>query len=104
MSRYKGRAGLKVIESKFPHHIDMLVPEGGFGSRLNAMHDWRDARGIPAVRGQSQRENGRDYIRWCFADPAIAEAFASEFDDDHKHRRRSQCVATKSAPPPPARK
>jgi hypothetical protein len=39
MSRYKGRAGLKVIESKFPHHIDMLVPEGGFASRLNAMHD-----------------------------------------------------------------
>ena len=41
MSRYKGRAGLKVIESKFPHHIDMLVPEGGFGSRLNAMHERR---------------------------------------------------------------
>ena len=76
MPRYKGRAGLKVIESKFPHHIDMLVPEGGFGSRLNAMHDC-----IPAVRGQSRRENGRDYIRWCFADPAIAEAFASEFDE-----------------------
>jgi hypothetical protein len=81
MSRYKGRAGLKVIENKFPHHIDMLVPEGGFGSRLNAMHDWRDARGIPAVRGQSQRENGRDYIRWCFADPKLAEAFANEFNE-----------------------
>ena len=49
MTRYKSRAGLKVIESKFPHHIDMLVPEGGFGSRLNAMHDWHDARGISAV-------------------------------------------------------
>ena len=24
-------------------------------------------------------ENGRDYIRWCFADPAIAEAFAATF-------------------------
>jgi hypothetical protein len=81
MSRYKGRASLKVIKSKFPHHVDVLVPEGGFGSRLNAMHDWHDARGIPAVRGQSRRENGRDYIRWCFADPAVAEAFASEFDE-----------------------
>jgi hypothetical protein len=40
----------------------MLVPEGGFGDRLNAMHDWHHARGIPAVRGQSRRENGRDYI------------------------------------------
>jgi hypothetical protein len=59
----------------------MLVPEGGFGGRLNAMHDWHDARGIPAVRGQSRRENGRDYIRWCFANPAVAEAFASEFNE-----------------------
>ena len=40
MSRYKGHTSLKVIESKFPHHVDMLVPEGGFGDRLNAMHDW----------------------------------------------------------------
>ena len=58
-SRYKGRASLKVIERKFPHHVDMMVPEGGFGSRLNAMHDWHDERGIEAVRGQSRRENGR---------------------------------------------
>jgi hypothetical protein len=47
MTRYKSRAGLKVIESKFPHHIDMLVPEGGFGSRLNAMHDWQTLEGFP---------------------------------------------------------
>ena len=51
MSCYKGRASLKVIESKFPHHVDMMMPEGGFSSRLNAMHDWHDARGIEVVRG-----------------------------------------------------
>ena len=32
MTRYKGRTSLKVIESKFPHHIDMLVPEGGLAA------------------------------------------------------------------------
>ena len=64
MSRYKGRASLKVTESKFPHHVDRMVPEGGFGSRLNAMDDWHDARNITAWRGQSRRENGRDYVRW----------------------------------------
>ena len=79
MSRYKGRASLKVIESKFPHHVDMMVPEGGFGSRLNAMHDWHDAQGIEAVRGQSRRENGRDIIRWCFADLVTAALFQKEF-------------------------
>jgi hypothetical protein len=34
MSRYKGRTSLKLIESKFPHHVDMMVPEGGFGVSL----------------------------------------------------------------------
>jgi hypothetical protein len=62
MSRYKGRTSLRENESKFPQHVDMMVPEGGFGSRLNAMHDWHDAHGIDAMRGQSRRENGRDII------------------------------------------
>ena len=48
------------------------MPEGGFGDRLNAMHGWHHARDIPAVRGQSRRENGRDYVRWCFADLVTA--------------------------------
>ena len=79
MSRYKGRASLRTNESKFPHHVDMTVPEGGFGARLNAMHKWHDAHGIPAISSQSRRENERDIIRWCFADSEIAKAFASEF-------------------------
>ena len=79
MSRYKGRASLKIIESKFPHHFDMLVPEGGFGSRLNAMHDWHDTHGIEAVRGQSRRENERDIIRWCFAESEMATLFGKDF-------------------------
>ena len=79
-SGYKGRASLKVIETKFPHHVDMMVPEGGFGAQLNAMHKWHDARGIEAVRGESRRENGRDIIRWCFADLRLAMLFAKEFE------------------------
>ena len=79
MSRYKGRASLKSNEAKFPHHVDTMVPAGGFGIRLNAMHDWHDARGIEAVRGQSRRENGRDIIRWCFSDDGLAALFQKEF-------------------------
>jgi len=48
---------------------------------LNAMHDWHDARSIEAVRGQSRHENGRDIIRWCFADSEIAKAFAKDFGE-----------------------
>lgn len=82
MSRYKGRSSLKVIESKFPHHVDMMVPEGGFGTRLNEMHDWHDTHGIEAVRGQSRRENGRDIIRWCFADSEMAAGFQLLFNGE----------------------
>jgi len=79
MSRYKGCAGLKENEAKFPHHIDTMAPESGFGSLLNAMHDWHDARSIEAVRGQSRHENARYIIRWCFADPEAAALFEKEF-------------------------
>jgi hypothetical protein len=35
---------------------------------------------IRAINSTGRRdENRRDYIRWCFADPAIAEAFAAKF-------------------------
>ena len=36
--RYKGRASLKVIESKFPHHVVMMVLEGRFATRLDSKH------------------------------------------------------------------
>ena len=79
MSRHKGRTKSKPIERDFSHHVDMMVPEGGFGTRLNAMHKLHDAHGIPDVSGQSRRENGRDIIRWCFADAEMAALFRKEF-------------------------
>ena len=55
------------------------IDQSRFGSRLNAMHDWHDMRGIEAMRGESRRENERYIIRWCFADPEVAKAFAGDF-------------------------
>ena len=78
MSRYKGRASPKENEAKFPHHIDMMVPESGFGSRLNAMHDWFDARSIEAVRGQSRHENGATHSL-VLADSEMAALFGKDF-------------------------
>jgi hypothetical protein len=70
MIRYKGRASFKAIERDFPHIVEMAVPEGGLGKQLDAMYDWHRTRGIPA-HGRGRREEGRDYIRWCFADPCV---------------------------------
>jgi hypothetical protein len=79
-ARYKGRASAKAVEKDFPHVVEMMVSEGGFRDRLNAMHDWHLARGIQAKHGQSRRDDsGQYFIRWCFADKETAEAFAQTF-------------------------
>jgi hypothetical protein len=44
MSRYKGRASPKSLERNFPHIVEMRVPLGGFGAKLDAMHEWHTKR------------------------------------------------------------
>ena len=46
MTRYKGRASAKAIEKDFPHIVEMQVPLGGFCSKLNAMYQWHETRGM----------------------------------------------------------
>ena len=79
MTRYKGRRRLKSTEREFPHSVVLLVPEGGFGRRLDAMHDWFAARGIDGIGGRGEKREDRDYISWCFADPQTADDFAAAF-------------------------
>ena len=78
-ARYKGRFSAKLIERDFPHIVEIVVPPGGFGSKLDAMYAFHTQHGIKPLRGTGRREGGRDYIQWCFADPALAAAFAREF-------------------------
>ena len=67
MSRYKGRS--KTIERDFPFIVEMAVPPGGFGKTLDAMLEFHIRNGIRAINSTGRRdENGRNYIRWCFAD------------------------------------
>jgi hypothetical protein len=41
------------------------------------MFDFHARHGIRAINSTGRRdENGRDIIRWCFADPKLAERFA----------------------------
>ena len=80
MSRYKSRQSLKAVEKDFPHFVDMVVPLGGLGKMLYAMYEFHDRQGIKPQRGQGRHDANGAVIRWCFADPAVAEAFADEFD------------------------
>ena len=80
-NRYKGSMSAKAVEKDYPHHVDMVVPLGGLGNRLDAMYEFHARHGITAKRGHGRREGDRDIIRWCFADPQIARVFAAEFLD-----------------------
>jgi hypothetical protein len=59
MTRYKGRTKTKLVERDFPHHVDMMVPEFGFGAHLDAMYDWHHARGVLALHGSGWRDGRR---------------------------------------------
>jgi hypothetical protein len=80
MPPYKGRENVKTIERGFPHRVEMIVPNGGFGTRLDEMHAWHHARSIKPKFGRGRRDaNNRDYMTWCFADAAMADSFRASF-------------------------
>ena len=51
MSRYKGQQKAKHSEREFPHHVDIIVPPGGLGTRLDAMYEFHAQHGIKPQRG-----------------------------------------------------
>ena len=79
MTRYKGQFKAKSIERDFPHHVDIVVPLGGLGTRLDAMYDFHTRHGIKPQRGLGRHDANGAVIRWCFADKETAEAFEKEF-------------------------
>ena len=67
MSRYKGRTDSKEIEKAFPHIVEMIVPLGGFGKKLDDIYEWHSARGIEAMRGHGWHDkSGRFYADGAF--------------------------------------
>jgi hypothetical protein len=79
MTGYKGQLKASRTEQEFPHHVDIIVPPGGLGTRLNAMYEFHAQHGIKPQRGHGTHTADSAVIRWCFADTSLAEAFASEF-------------------------
>ena len=63
----------------FPFVVEIAVPPGGLGKRLNAMPAFHNQRGIQVAHIRHRHEDDRDHLLWCFARRAIAEEFAAEF-------------------------
>lgn len=79
MARSKGRQSTKSVEKDFPHFVEIVVPPNGLGNMLIAMYAFHAKHGIEVKRGHGRRDDDASYIRWCFADPALADAFAKQF-------------------------
>lgn len=79
MSRYKGRPSAKSIARDFPYVVETVVPEGGLGRKLDRMYEFHARHEIKAQHGLGRRDEHHDFVRWHFADPAIAQEFATEF-------------------------
>jgi hypothetical protein len=79
MTGYKDQPKASPIEREFPHHVDILVPPHGLGTRLEAMYHFHAAHGIKPQRGQPKYDIKGSVIRWYFADANLAAVFAKKF-------------------------
>jgi hypothetical protein len=69
-----------------------MVPPGGLGRHIDDMHAFHRPRGIKDQHLRRRRDDEHDYIRWCFADRATAEAFAAEFFGTLLPPQQIECV------------
>jgi hypothetical protein len=67
------------MSSEFSFVVEILVPEGGLGRRLDEMYAFHRQRGITDHHMPRRRDAKHDFIRWGFKDVATAEAFAARF-------------------------
>jgi len=73
--------GKRDAESRFPVRVDVPVPEGGLGERLNRMVDWCQLNikgGSWQVHGHSEKEARQialDYCRFYFMTEVDADLF-----------------------------
>ena len=77
MTHYKGRQNAKAVERDFPQFVDIVVPLGGLGARLDAMYDFHVS--TASNRNAARVNANGSVIRWCFADLAVAKSFATMF-------------------------
>ena len=75
---HKSRPSAKTISREFPFVVEILVPEGGLGKKLDRMHEFHRLRGI---------HNGRPFRGGAKASAIIcAGAFATASSPSHLRR------------------
>ena len=79
MTRRKGEITGHQNERDFPHIVELALPPGGFRSQLSEFEAFHRERRLQVRRGRGRNEAEQFYVRFCFADPATADAFRDRF-------------------------
>jgi hypothetical protein len=79
----------------FPHLVELMLPDGGFGNMLDDIETFHHERGIERRRGRRRRGDDHEYGRWCFEDPTHADEFVKRFGGERV------TLPAKKTPAPP---
>jgi hypothetical protein len=80
-------------EIELPYIVEMELPADGFDHRVRRlMEEFLSRQRIRAHFGRRRRHGKLDYCRWCFADPAHADAFHRKFGGNLLGIEKSQRV------------
>jgi hypothetical protein len=75
MIRRRNQTTGRINERDYPHMVELPVPHGGFGDTSWTIEGFHKEHGIESKRGRRSYDEGQSYVRYCFADPAVADAF-----------------------------
>jgi hypothetical protein len=79
LTRRKGEITARMNERDFPHIVELPLPSSGFRSKSDDILAFHRERGIERRRGRGWHDDEQYYVRYCFADPAHADAFRERF-------------------------
>jgi hypothetical protein len=75
----KRKMTMPVNERKFPFIVQIAVPDGGFGYKLDGINAWHHYSRNKQRQGKRQTIGGQEYRRWCFESLECAEMFRRRF-------------------------
>ena len=80
MTQSKFKSKKLSTERNFPHIIEIALPVSGLAADVSReMATFHRSRDIRLRFGRARIENGQHYGRWCFSEPAVADAFCKQF-------------------------
>lgn len=72
----QAQAGKDLCEASYRHKVDVRVPRGGLGRRLDEMMVWCDEHCADGWDTYEHHVDGRTYLRFYFAQDSAAATFA----------------------------